>query len=198
MVLSLLQAFSAKQTGEISWDEYVHILLSRLGGTRNDDDSKRKVEDIHPKLRSTDPFGHSIWMLSNRMDIMEDISALEAVFKAYRHGTLRDVENKLAALENEGVPREGVRGTKSSLTLLACQERRPDVLKFLLDEGGFPIEAAWEREAERVEADKDPKTFDVLQQSRQFQYILERNEQNRSRPGGGCPFDAGGRFPVDW
>lgn len=197
MVLSVLQAFSAKQSEEISWDEYIHILLTRLTGVRHPEDS-RNVEGIYAKIRTTDPFGYSIWLWSNRMDAINDISALEAVFKAFRHGIFDDVKAKFALLQHEGVPGVGIERVKRALALLACQERRADVLKFCLDQGGFHIEAALEEEAESVDADNDPETSDVLQQSHQFQMIRAWNEWNRCRPGGGCRFDVGGRSAVDW
>lgn len=111
------------------------------------------------------------------MNTIEDTSALEAVFKAYRHNTFDDVKNKLALLE--GVPAAGFKGVKKSLALLACQERRADVLKFCLDQGGFPIEASFEDEAESVDAERDPETFNTLQQSRQFRQIHAWDEWGR-------------------
>ena len=197
MALSFLQAFSAKQSGEISWDEYIHILLTRLTGVRHPEDS-RNVKDIYAKLSKTDPLGYSIWLWSNRMEPTKDISTLEAVFKAYRHETLVDLKTKFALLQDDGMPGAGVERLKRTLALLACQERRADVLKFCLDQGGFHFETAFEKEAESVDKDKDPETFNVLQQSRQFQDIRAVDEQDRARRGRGCPFDIGGALPVNW
>jgi hypothetical protein len=95
MVLSFLQAFSAKQTGEISWDVYTHILLARLTGVRHEEGASRNVEDIHPEFLYTVPFGHSIWMWSEHMDTINNTSAIEAVLKSYRHETFDDVKTKL-------------------------------------------------------------------------------------------------------
>jgi hypothetical protein len=87
---------------------------------------------------------------------------------------------------------------EKSLALLACQERRADSLKFCLDQGDFPIEATLEEEAEGVDADKDPETFNVLQRSEDFQELRAIDEQHKARPGRRCPFDKGGALPVDW
>lgn len=226
MTLSVLQAFAAKESGQISWDEYLHILLARCTGDKHEDDD---VEGTYPKLRFTDPFGHVLFMWSNRMDTIDDASALEAVFNAYRYGSLNDVKSKMAFLQDAQIPNEGITGMKKSLMLLSCQERRPDVLKYCLDEGGFPIEGTMEDEAKSVDAGKDPQTFNTLWQSRQFQQIQEGDEYNRrlrkeraapgnrrvkkwkkgkngnlvpctcgAPPGAEATFDVGGRFPVDW
>jgi hypothetical protein len=123
MVLSSLQAFSAKQTGEISWDVYIHIPLARLTGVRHEEDDSRNVEDIHPNLRYTEPFGHSIWMWSEHMDTINNTSAIEAVFEAYRHETLDDVKALFTLLEGEGLPGSGVTSLSRRLW-----RRKPKVL----------------------------------------------------------------------
>ena len=152
MTLSLRQAFAAKENEEISWDDYIHILLARCTALKHEDDN---VEGTYPHLRYTDPLGHELWFLSKRMDPIEDTSALEDVFKAYRHSTLDDVKNKLALLD--GMPEIVVETMKKSLALLACQDRRPDVLKYFLDLDDFPIEATLEDEADSVDPEKDPE-----------------------------------------
>lgn len=140
------------------------------------------------------------------MEPIDDIGALEAVFQAYGHGTLDDVESKLGSLSE--MPTAVIQGMKTSLALLACQERRADTMKFLLVQGGFPIEASMMREADKVDADKDPETFDALKQSRQIQDIWTSDEQTRKRLkeiekrggyiGAAATFDRGGKLPVDW
>ena len=161
------------------------------------------------------------------MKSIEDASALEAVFKAYRYGSLDDVKTKLALLED--VPIGAIKEIEKSLALLACQERRADVLKYCLDQGGFPIDPTMRDEAKSVDAEKDPETFIVLQQAPQFQEIREREERNRRQraereqqgnggvkkwkkdengnmvlckcgapPGVEAVFDVGGALPVDW
>ena len=142
------------------------------------------------------------------MKLLDDINPLEAVFQTYRHNTLDDIRSKLSALEgmpSTVMPSTAVEGVKQSLALLACQERRADVLKFCLDEGEFPIAATMDEEANRVDVDKDPETFNVLRQSRQFQQIRERNEERRKYEeeyGGATDpsavFDKGGKLPVPW
>ena len=120
---------------------------------------------------------------------LPDTAPLEAVFRAYRYSTLADVKSKLGSL-NEA-PAEGVR---TSIALLALQDRRGDVLEFCLDEG-FRYDRAFWDEAKRV----DPETESAI-----FK-MLERSEFRRHYPRGiGAPpgtaevFDVGGRLPVDW
>lgn len=123
-------------------------------------------------------------------NLCTDTAPLEAVFKAYRYGVLDDVKTKLASLD--GVLAEAV---KKSLALLALQERKNDVLKFCLDEGGFRFERAFWDEANRVRGKKDLETFNILEQS-EFRRCHPRGIG--APPGVEASFDIGGRFPVDW
>jgi hypothetical protein len=191
MTLSLRQAFAAKESGAISWDDYIHILLARCTGVKHEEDD---VDGTYPALRRTDPLGHELWFLSKRMDPIKDTSALEAVFQAYRHSTLDDVKNKLALLE--GTPSIAIETVKKSLALLACQDRRPDALKYFLDQGGFPIEATLEDEADSVDPEKDPETYKVLQESRQLKPVARA--QDGVWQDAATTFDKGGRLPVNW
>lgn len=50
-----------------------------------------------------------------------------------------------------------------------------------------------EEEAKGVDADKDPETFNVLQQSEDFQELRAIDEQNRARPGRRCPLTKAAR-----
>lgn len=57
MTLSFLQAFSAKQSGAISWDEYIHILLARCAGVKHERTTSKArtincAESIHLATRS--------------------------------------------------------------------------------------------------------------------------------------------------
>ena len=90
------------------------------------------------------------------------------------------------------------KGVKTSLAFLALQERRPDVLKLCLDEGGFPYEAYFIIEADELDEKKDPETFAVLEQSR-FRRLMPRKppgEVKSDNPA--AVFDRGGKFPVEW
>ena len=137
---------------------------------------------------------------SNAEAFHADTSPLEAVFKAYRHNTVDDVEEKLSVLD--GMPAEGV---KKSLALLALLERQAGVLKLCLDQGGFPVEDHFRIEADRVNAEKDPETFNTLEQS-EFRRLHPKRTWIAPQPGGGigappgreAVFDKGGKLPVDW
>ena len=227
MPLSMLQAFNERQNGTISWDEYIRIHLLRATGVKSNEDN---AENTYSKLRDTDPFGHMMghWVdrLVDRLGHIEDISPFEDVFKAYRLGTLEDVKDKLTPLQR--LSPMAFEGSKQTLGMLACQERRADVLKYCL-EGGFPIESTFLEEAESVDAVKDPETYDVFARDPDIQQIWEierigrerREKQQREgtqqgRQWGpdengtwagrtqGAPwgveavFDRGGKLPVDW
>jgi hypothetical protein len=63
--------------------------------------------------------------------------------------------------------------------MLACQERRADILKYCLGQGGFSIESTFLDEAESVDAAKDPGTYNVLAHSPDIQQIWEIDRINR-------------------
>ena len=119
-----------------------------------------------------------------------DITPFEAAFKAYRNSTFDDVKEKLASLD--GVSAEGV---NKSVGLLALQDRRNDVLKYCLDQGGPRFDRPFYDEAKRVDAGKDPETFNILEQS-EFRRAYPRNRG--APPGVAAVFDIGGRLPVNW
>ena len=202
MTTPFIETFRAKQSGAISWDDYIHALLTRCTDTARQEASPEEEFE----LGQIDAFTHCVWMWIKNMEPIDDAGPLEAVFLAYRHGNVQEVEGRLALLEAKGPPR-AVRGVKKSLALISCQERRADVLKFCLDLGKFPFEASLEDEMERVDQEADPETFEVLQQSEQFQRILaqnERNRENRERmeqqgiKDPSVTFDKGGKLPVNW
>lgn len=123
-----------------------------------------------------------------------DIGPVEAVFQAYRRGSVHETQGRLAALDDGHLM-----FTRKSVVLLALQERRPKMLEMILNErGGFPYEFYFIEEADRVEEDQDPETFRVLEQS-----ILRKHDP-RLRPGCGtddetaATFDRGGKLPVNW
>jgi hypothetical protein len=64
--------------------------------------------------------------------------------------------------------------------------------------GGFPYEAYFVDEADRVEERQDPETFRVLEQStlRQCYPRLPPGPRNDGDPA--ATFDRGGKLPVDW
>jgi hypothetical protein len=94
-------------------------------------------------------------------------------------------------------------GVKYSLAVLALQERRVDVLKYSLEQGGFPFEEHVRSEAGRVESYEDPKTFEILEESQYgLLYPMIRRQPCSGKcgapPGVAAVFDKGGRLPVDW
>lgn len=125
-----------------------------------------------------------------------DTKYLEAVFIAYRRGTLNDVKRKLSVLR--GTHAQAVNG---SLAFLALQERRPDVLKLCLDQG-IAFEPIFHVEAENVDREIDPDTFNVLEQS-EFRWLnprdtSEEREQKLNSRDPAVVFDKGGKMPVEW
>lgn len=68
MTLSLLQAFRAKESGTISWEEYIHILFARWTGVKHEEDNEREV---YHELRKNDPFGYSVYCWSDEVETMK-------------------------------------------------------------------------------------------------------------------------------
>lgn len=120
-----------------------------------------------------------------------DASPLAAVFKAYRHGTLVDVNEKLAVLDAEHAPY-----VMGSLALLALLERQLDVLRFGMDRGRFRYDFNFQCEAEDVEASKEPETFNLLEQS-EYRRLHPRTGVG-AKPSAAAAFDVGGKLPVNW
>lgn len=93
-------------------------------------------------------------------DESHQTTPIENVFVAYRHGSWAEVKAKLRVI-GEKLSKE----VRKSLAMLALRERRADVLKMCMGFGGFPYEGYFEDEANRVDEEKDPETFQVLERS---------------------------------
>ena len=76
------------------------------------------------------------------------------------------------------------------------------MLKFFLDEGGFPFEAYFHDEAEDVNEEMDPETFEVLEASRFRKLVPKKtpreHEEDLASSDPAVIFDKGGRFPIPW
>ena len=126
--------------------------------------------------------------------VFADIKPFEDAFKAYREGSLNEIRDRLAALS-----KEHVKFMRASLATLALQERQAETLEMCLNQdGGFPYEAYFVDEADRVERSQNPETFRVLEQSD----LREHYPRPPPGPGkdgdAGATFDRGGKLPVDW
>ena len=73
MLLSYLEAFRQKESGMISWEEYIHHLFARFTSFHNEHDDD-DVEGLHKKLRDTDPFGYCIYCWSKDIDKVKGTS----------------------------------------------------------------------------------------------------------------------------
>jgi hypothetical protein len=87
------------------------------------------------------------------------------------------------------------------------QDRRSDILKLCLDQGGFAFEYYFEDAADRFQnASDDPETFKVLEESK-FRKLYPRRaprndedveEESEGEEDPSEVFDRGGRLPVNW
>ena len=76
------------------------------------------------------------------------------------------------------------------LAMRALLDRRPDVLKFCFDRGGFGYWEKFRDEANLVRHG-DPKTRAVIEES-EFRRLYPRSDDPSAA------FDVGGAYPVDW
>lgn len=216
MWLTYLEACRRLKSGDLTWEEYIDQLLSRAAGGGRIEDER---EGDFPELSCEDPFAYSMWrwtgsyLLKGRLELRlwvylqdaltvvpPDASPLKAVFVAYRHGTVGDLQEKIAALRQD----YGADLVKS-LALLALQERRAEVLKVCFAHSDCWQSYAFEDEANRVDREKDPEVVEVLEASR-FRQLYPRKEaipksKKQKRRDGNDPaaaFDVGGSHPVDW
>ena len=122
-----------------------------------------------------------------------DIGPFEAVFQAYRRGSVNETRDRLAALNKEHI--KYVRGSLAFLALHECQAKTLEMC--LNQDDGFPYEAYFVDEADRVEEGQDPETFRVLEQS-DLRKHYPRLPPGPGRDGGpAATFDRGGKLPVD-
>ena len=123
-----------------------------------------------------------------------DIEPFEAVFRAYRKSSVNETRDRLGVLDEEHV-----KWMRASLASLALQERQATTLEMCLNQpGGFPYEAYFVDEADRVEKSQDPETFRVLEKStlRKYYPRLPPGPVRDDNPA--ATFDRGGKLPVDW
>ena len=229
MAVSFLEAYRLKNAQKISWDQYIEHLFARSRGIRHIDDDP-KFE--HWELRDEDAFGYAIWRWCKTVPTMEgkhctvaptsifakqvlfevaDVTPFENVFKTYRKESVNEVSKNLEAL-----PREYEPGIRKSLSFLALQDRRADVLKLCIEKGDFPFESYFEDEANTVKPGEDPETYKVLEESHFRKVYPKRDQspglvgsvkalelsgnykQNQERRERARKFDEGGSHPVDW
>jgi hypothetical protein len=208
--VSCLEACFAKESGIITWDEYIYVFLARCTGVSDKMDDS---QPLHIELREADPFGHSLfcwtklvgqvrgkpyavaWICTSSLMESIDIRPFEAVFKAYRYSTVEDVKDCLSKLDAAHA-----KGLRSPLGILALQERRADVLNFCLEQG-MPFGPYFQEEADRVDSKTDPETFAVLERLYRPR-MLKRSVKSKAEDDWGmkaaAAFDVGGSHPVDW
>jgi hypothetical protein len=115
-----------------------------------------------------------------------DTTAFEQVFNAYSAKDLEGIKSRVAGAKEEHVP--------YILQLLAMQalvDRRPDVLKFCLDRGGFEYEQIFIDRTDSLSQSIHPQTYQVLEASN-----LRKLHPLNSHPA--FMTDVGGEYPVNW
>jgi len=136
----------------------------------------------------------------------------EKVFTEYYKDDLESVKSGLAKLETQHA-----NYIRKFLAFLALKERRAEVLRYCLEEGGFAFEGYFEDEADRYQnqcVKERRKGEDVLWrvlEGSEFRRLFPWKEGEEGEGGEGDgegdgeedvdsseDFDVGGRFPVEW
>ncbi|KAM7183848.1 hypothetical protein V8F33_013344 [Rhypophila sp. PSN 637] len=218
MSLCFTQASQKFKDKEISEEEYYHNVLAHCSGYLHDEDDDGDPSLSHmSSLQSDDVFAYSVQCFMKRKDFIQDITPLENAFKALDNQDLPTIQRAVALLE-DNQQQHAKKFLLKLLALRALQLRKAEVLKYCFDIGGFPYEAYFEDEADKVHGDEDPETFKVLEESH-FRKIYPRkvkvgNEDDdydmdesdltaeerdfKERLRAAMTFDKGGEFPVDW
>ncbi|KAI1427272.1 hypothetical protein F5Y12DRAFT_181763 [Xylaria sp. FL1777] len=184
--LCFVEAATAKQHGRINDDEYYHHLLAHLAGVTHENDTENANEDDY-RLRLHDPFAYSVQRVSKEFRDATDATLFENIFRAYRTGTFSDLITRHDNLETKDA-----KYIRKLLAMRALLDRRPDVLRFCLERGGFEYDEKFQEEANRIGNQEHPGIFGVLEAS-EFRRTHPRRKSHRS-----AAFDAGGSLPVDW
>lgn len=203
MSLSYPEASAKFKSGQISWDEYLDQLLARFAGDGHPDDDDR----IPWGLLETDPFAYGLWAWSEDITWYKgefckasskhqvhrpihysanahtyltcriDPNKLKPLFTAYRDGRNVEAMNTLLETLDEGVDRTAA---KKLIAQLALQDRRADVLAWILNVGEISFEVCFRAEADKVDGSRDPETFKVLEQS-SFRALVPRQNPTPAR-----------------
>ncbi|KAI0449559.1 hypothetical protein F5B21DRAFT_44750 [Xylaria acuta] len=184
--LCFVEAATAKQHGRINDDQYYHHLLAHLAGVTHENDIENVNKDDY-RLRLHDPFAYSVQRVSKEFRDAKDATPFENIFKAYRIGTFSDL-----ITQHDNLEAKDAKNIRKLLAMRALLDKRPDVLRFCLDKGGFEYDEMFKEEANKTWNQEHPETFRVLQAS-EFRRIHPRGNNHRS-----AVFDAGGALPVDW
>ncbi|KAI0855886.1 hypothetical protein F4860DRAFT_494901 [Xylaria cubensis] len=184
--LCFVEAATAKQHGRINDDEYYHHLLAHLAGVTHENDIENANKDDY-RLRLHDPFAYSVQQVSKEFRDAKDAAPFESIFKAYRIGTFSDV-----LTQHDNLEAKEAQYIRKLLAMRALRDKRPDVLRFCLEKGGFEYDEKFKEEANKIWNQEHPETFGVLEAS-EFRRL---NPRGRDPPS--VVFDVGGALPVDW
>ncbi|TRX87766.1 hypothetical protein FHL15_011341 [Xylaria flabelliformis] len=162
------EAFAARIYERIDDEEYYRHVFAHLTGTSHKNDETEK--DIR-SLESSDPFAYSVLDSAKKMAKVEDLEA---------------IISRVRSMQEDHVPH-----LLRMLAMRALIDKRPDVLNFCLNEGGFEYEPNFVKKADIVTKDKDPELFRILTES-------DFGKKHTVGQHPAFQLDIGGRYPVDW
>ncbi|RYC62366.1 hypothetical protein CHU98_g3841 [Xylaria longipes] len=143
--------------------------------THEDDIENANTDDY--RLRLHGPFAYSVQRVSKEF---RDA-------KAYRIGAFSEL-----ITQRDNLEARDAKNIRKLLAMRALLDKRPNVLRFCLDKGGFEYDETFKDEANKTWNQEHPETFGVLEAS-EFRRIHPRGGNHPS-----AVFDAGGALPVDW
>lgn len=123
-----------------------------------------------------------------------DVCELEAVFRAYRNGSLKDLKTRLDAL-----PVELAKTMRRALAHLALQDRRLDVLEYVLNDGQIrydpPITSSFEDKVAMIDRASEPELADIIARST---WASPWHQFQNAGPGHGLAWNAAAAFADLW
>ncbi|KAK6431613.1 hypothetical protein LTR95_012226 [Oleoguttula sp. CCFEE 5521] len=151
------------RAGQLTWEGYIDQLLSRCLA-----DSIHIVDEDNSCIafEKFDPFICYVkewtWQyLLKALKIVTDTSPIKATFTAYRNGTLQELVATFAGLRPDYAPQ-----VKSSLLLLALQERNAKALRLLLARSDVNWNGTgFENATYRVDKVKHPDIWEIIEGS---------------------------------
>ncbi|OQN96785.1 hypothetical protein B0A48_17345 [Cryoendolithus antarcticus] len=155
--LSYPEARRQYRAGQLTWEGYIDQLLSRCLA-----DSIHSVDEDNSCI-AFEKFDLFIcyvkeWTCANKI---ADTSPIKATFMAYRNSTIQELAATFPALRADYAPQ-----FKSSLLLLALQERNAEVFRFLLARSDVQWNVrGFEGATYRVDKEKHPEIWEIIEGS---------------------------------
>ncbi|KAM5370876.1 hypothetical protein ACJZ2D_008309 [Fusarium nematophilum] len=199
--------------GRLSDELYIRHLFSHSSEPRPPlpvmDETFWAVGRMDRQIRNIDPFAFLVRCFV-RDNFNTNTEQFENVFTAYRNGSLEDVKAALESIEEPRkrpewpAPEKALQwDVKECLVLLALQDRRADVVRYLFEPNQLRLEDQIQEEAQTVKKIEDPQTYKVLEDHYFGHPVYSDfsdhwNYDDDDYDPGSAKYDDGGPWSVDW